>query len=294
MKSILITGANGLLGQKLAEVLLPTFGILVCDLGREFFPSTQVPYRPLDIRNKEQLSSLVKSFKPNWIINCAAYTDVDGCEEDQALAWSVNVEGVRNLAEVCEKLKVNLVCFSTDYVFDGKDGPYKEDDKTNPASFYGKTKLESEKVLKEHKIDYLLIRTNVLYGCGEKVKKNYFLWVLEKLRKGEEIEVVTDQHNNPTLAFNLAQIIKEAIEKNIFGLYHIGGADWLSRFEFAQRIASAFGLDKGKIKPTLTSALKQIAPRPPKGGLKIDKAKKAFHTDIWGIDRSLEFLKGNC
>lgn len=294
MKKVLITGANGLLGQKIVEIFSPAYKTLACDLGPEFFLSSRASYHSLDIREKGKLVALVESFKSNWIINCASYTDVDGCERNQSLAWSVNVDGVRNLSEVCREFKINLVHFSTDYVFDGKNGPYSEEDKTNPINFYGKTKLENEKVIKNSDINFTIIRTNVLYGCGEKVKSNFFLWVLENLRKNEKIKVVDDQYNNPTLAFNLAQIVKEGVDKEIFGLYHIGGRDWLSRFEFAQKIALSFGFDKERIEPVHTSDLKQVASRPLKGGLKIDKAKEIFKTDIWGIDRSLEFLKRTC
>jgi len=294
MKKVLVTGANGLLGQRIVEILSPAYKILACDLGSEFFLSNKASYHSLDIREKDKLMTSAKSFRPSWIINCAAYTDVDGCEENQALAWSVNVDGVKNLTEICQESKINLVHFSTDYVFDGKDGPYAEEDKTSPINFYGKTKLESEKVIKHSGINCTLIRTNVLYGCGEKVKANFFLWVWEKLKDGEKLKVVDDQYNNPTLAFNLAGIVKEAIDAKIFGLYHIGGADWLSRFEFAQKIALSFGFNKEKIEPIKTSILEQIAPRPLRGGLRIDRARKAFKAEIWGIDKSLEFLKKSC
>jgi dTDP-4-dehydrorhamnose reductase len=294
MKKVLITGANGLLGQKIVEVLSPACKILACDLGPEFFLSLKASYNPLDIREKDKVAVLVKYFKPSWIVNCASYTDVDGCEKNQSLAWSVNVDGVKNIVEVCQEFKINLFHFSTDYVFDGKDGPYSEEDKTNPVNFYGKTKLESERIIEHSHINFTIIRTNVLYGRGEKVKSNFFLWVLENLKKNEKIKVVDDQYNNPTLAFNLAQIVKEAVDRNLFGLYHIGGRDWLSRFEFAQKVALGFGFDKEKIEPIQTSDLKQTAPRPLKGGLKIDKARKVFKTEIVGINKSLGFLKGNC
>lgn len=293
MKKVLITGANGLLGQRLVQVL-SSFKILACDLASNFFLSIDVPYNRLDISDKDEAINLIEFFKPDWIINCAGYTDVDGCETNRELAWSANVDGVENLALACKEFKANLVHFSTDYVFDGKNGPYNEQDKTNPVSFYGKTKLESEKVIQKYNINHIIIRTNVLYDFGLNVKANFFLWVLEKLKAGKEIKVVSDQFNNPILAFNLAQMVKEVIEKELFGLYHIGGADFLSRFEFAQRIAFHFGLDKSKIQPIETSALKQTASRPLKSGLKINKAKKVFKTEIWGIDKSLKFLKENC
>jgi len=292
MKRVLITGANGLLGQRLVQIF-SSFELFACDLTSDFFLPIDIPYGRLNISNKDQVVGLVESFKPGWIVNCAGYTDVDRCEEQKELAWSVNVDGAENLAWTCKKFKINLVHFSTDYVFDGENGPYDEEGKTNPISFYGKTKLESEKVVRGYNINHTIIRTNVLYDFGHKVKTNFFIWVLEKLKKGEEIEVVTDQYNNPTLAFNLAGIVKEAIEENIFGLYHIGGKDYLSRHEFAQKIARVFGLDKEKIKAVKTAELKQAAPRPSRGGLRIDRAKGVFKTEIWGVEKSLEFLKKN-
>ncbi len=292
MSDVFITGANGLLGQHLVEVFSQKHRVFASDLHPgPFFSNPDVKYEPLDILDKEKLDFLISSFKPELIVNAAAYTDVDGCETNKEKAWEVNVEGVENLIEICRKEKIKLVHLSTDYVFDGKNGPYSEDDPPNPISYYGKSKLEGELKIKESGIDYIVVRTNVLYGLGERINPNFFTWVLDKLKKDEKIKIVTDQLNNPTLAFDLAKSILELWETKYAGIINIAGSEYLSRYDFAQKIAEIFDLEKDLIYPIKTEDLKQIAPRPKKGGLRIDLAKKTLETDLSNISKGLEHLK---
>ena len=297
MRKVFITGANGLLGQKLVEVFSSENRILASDLQPEFFPSQPkvskgfFEYEKIDILDKEKLETFISSFKPEVIINSGAFTDVDGCEVEKDKAWKVNVEGVKNLAFLCKEFKIKLVHLSTDYIFDGKNGPYSEDEPPNPLGYYGLTKLESEKIIKNNLTDYIIVRSNVLYGKGVKVKKNFVLWVIDKLKKSENIKIVTDQLNNPTLAFNLAQAISELVEKNFVGTVNIAGSEYLSRYDFAKKIALKFNFDKKKISSIKTEELKQKAPRPQKGGLKIDLAKKLLSTKLLNVDEGLEYMR---
>ncbi|KPL02322.1 MAG: hypothetical protein AMJ73_08900, partial [candidate division Zixibacteria bacterium SM1_73] len=232
----------------------------------------------------------ISFYHPHVIINAAAYTDVDGCEIHRDKAWAVNVGGVKNLVSICEKQKIKLIHLSTDYIFDGEQGPYSEDDPPEPVSFYGETKLESEKIIKESGIDFLIIRTNVLYGLGKNVKLNFLLWLLDKLSQNEKIKIVTDQFNNPTLADNLSFCILEMVKKNISGIYHIGGSEYLSRYDFAIKVANKFNFDKNNILPAKTEVLKQKARRPFKGGLKIDKAQSILETKLMNVNQALDYL----
>jgi len=292
MSNVFITGTNGLLGQHLVESFSRVHQVFASDLGSEpFFLFPHVPYEPMDILDKEKLNFLITSFKPQLIINAAAYTDVDGCETNKEKAWEVNVKGVDNFIDVCQKEKTKLIHISTDYVFDGKNGPYSEDDPPNPASYYGRTKLEAELRIKAGGIDFIIIRTNVLFGVGEKVNPNFFTWVLDKLRNSEKIRVVTDQFNNPTLVDDLARAILELASKKFSGIINLAGSDYLSRYDFAQKIAEEFELDKNKINPIKTDDLKQKAPRPFKGGLKTDLAKKILKTDLSGVSKGLDHLR---
>ncbi|MDP2959989.1 MAG: dTDP-4-dehydrorhamnose reductase [candidate division Zixibacteria bacterium] len=296
---VLITGSNGLLGQKLVKTFSSDHQTTGIDLQIEsFIPEINFTYQALSILDVEKLKELFSSFKPEVVINTAAYTDVDGCEENKELAWSVNVDGVKNLVDLCKKIKAKLIHLSTDYIFDGKNGPYSEEDIPNPVGYYGLTKLESEKsILSEcgpagkEKIDFLIVRTNVLYGKGENLRPNFVLWLIQKLSSREKVRIVTDQYNNPTLADNLASAIKEAIEKNISGILNIAGSEYLSRYDFTLKIAKKFKLDQNLISPAKTSELKQKAPRPRWGGLKIDKAKKLLKTELLNIEKGLESMK---
>lgn len=289
---VLITGSNGLLGQKLVKTFSTNHQTIGIDLQTEsFISSSSFTYHNLSILEVENLKKLFSTFGPEVVINAGAYTDVDACEDNKEKAWSVNVDGVKTLVNLCKKNKAKLVQLSTDYIFDGKNGPYSEEDTPNPKGYYGLTKLESEKVISDARIDFLVVRTNVLYGKGEKIRPNFVLWLIHKLADQEKVNIVTDQYNNPTLADNLAQAIKEATEKNIAGILNIAGSEYLSRYDLAQKIAKKFSFDQDLILPTKTSELKQKAPRPFKGGLKIDKAKKLLKTELLDVEKGLEYVK---
>jgi len=279
VRTVLITGSNGLLGQKLVCDFNPHFRVIACDLQPESYLSfPNLSYETLDITDRRRLAFQISFYHPDVIINAAAYTDVDGCEINRDKAWAVNVGGVKNLVSICEKQKIKLIHLSTDYIFDGEQGPYSEDDPPEPVSFYGETKLESEKIIKESGIDFLIIRTNVLYGLGS---------------HSEKIKIVTDQFNNPTLADNLSFCILEMVKKNISGIYHIGGSEYLSRHDFAIKVANKFNFDKNNILPAKTEVLKQKAKRPFKGGLKIDKAQSILETKLMNVNQALDYLIRN-
>jgi dTDP-4-dehydrorhamnose reductase len=292
MGKVLITGANGLLGQKLCQNFSPSYPVVAIDLHpQSFIPSPDITYHSLDITDREKIFSFVRNHHPDLIVNAAANTDVDGCEMHPKEARAVNVEAVETLVEICRKQKIRLFHLSTDYVFDGENGPYAEDDPPHPVSYYGKTKLESEKAIRSSGIDFLIVRTNVLYGWGNKVKPNFLLWLLEKLSGGEKIEIVTDQLNNPTLADNLSACLLEMAEKNLTGIFHVGGAEYLSRYDFALKVADNFNFEKSLISPVQTALLAQPAQRPRRGGLKIEKVKKFLKTKLLNVEEGLQLVK---
>jgi len=291
VRTVLITGANGLLGQKLVTDFHPHYKVIGCDLHPEsFFSFPNLSYENLDITDRRQLGFHVSFYHPQVIINAAAYTDVDGCETHKDKAWAVNVGGVKNLVNLCREQKIKLIQLSTDYIFNGENGPYFEGDPPDPVNFYGETKLESERIIKESGVDFLIIRTNVLYGFGKNVKSNFLLWLLEKLSQNEKIKIVTDQFNNPTLADNLSLCILEMVKKNISEIYHIAGSEYLSRYDFAIKVADKFNFDKNTLLPTKTELLQQKAKRPYKGGLKIDRAQSILETKLLSVNQALEYL----
>lgn len=292
MKTVLITGANGLLGQKLCRDFSPFHKAIATDLhpdSRVSLPN--LSYESLDLTDGKALEFHVRFYDPAVIINAASYTDVDACEIHRTQAWAINVGAVKNLVKVCQERKIKLVHISTDYIFDGEKGPYSEDDPPNPVNFYGQTKLESENLINQSRIDSLIVRTNVLYGFGKKVNKGFLLWLLEKLSAGDQLKVANDQFSNPTLADNLSQCILEMVDGDLTGVIHIGGADYLSRCDFAVRVAERFGFDKINISPAKTETLKQEARRPLLGGLKTEKARSVLQTELLGVEKGLERAK---
>lgn len=289
MKTVLITGANGLLGQKLCRDFSNSYKTVAADLHPESRVSLpNLSYQSLDLTDGKALDLNVRRYEPALIINAASYTDVDGCEVHQSEAWAVNVDAVKNLVEVCQERKIKLIHLSTDYVFDGENGPYSEDDPPNPVNFYGETKLKSENLIKQSGIVSLIVRSNVLYGFGEKINKNFLLWLLEKLSTGDKLEIVADQFNNPTLADNLSECILEMVERDLSGIIHIGGAEYLSRYDFALKVAEKFGFENAHISPIKTETLKQKAKRPLSGGLRVEKAQSLLETKLLNVEEGLD------
>jgi dTDP-4-dehydrorhamnose reductase len=292
MKKVLLTGANGLLGQALVNLFRDDYMILLSGQEEENFnTNSDLDYWRIDITHMENCKELIKFFSPDIIINAASFTNVDDCESNKELCWQVNVKGVENLAHLSRRYYIHLIHYSTDYVFDGKNGPYSESQRPSPIGYYGKSKLASENVLRQIGSPSTIIRTCVLFGTGYNVKKNFFLWVFDNLKMGEHIRVVTDQFNNPTLVEDLAIGTKQVIERSALGLYHMGGLDYVSRYEFARLLANTFDFSEELIAPIKTNELGQKANRPLKGGLKIDLAQTDIGYNPRKLMETLLYLK---
>jgi dTDP-4-dehydrorhamnose reductase len=294
MKRILICGSNGLFGQRLALMLgheteyevLNTSHHRSFVLDRHLFDFTQ-----LDITSRGDVKSLVTSFRPDIIVNAAAMTDVDACETQRELAWKVNVVGVENLVEVARKINSHLITISTDYVFDGKNGPYRETDRVNPVNYYGKTKLAGENVILAGGISSTILRTIVVYGTGINVKSNFALWVVNSLRAEKNIRCAEDQIGNPTHVNDLAAAVVKIIERGRSGIYHVGGADIISRYDFAIAAADIFGLRAELIQKVKSCDLHQIAVRPLATSLVIAKAQSDLDFRPMTVGEGLQALK---
>jgi len=291
-KRVLVIGSNGMLGQRLTRYFLKKDNVelLCCSAEEESF-FTEVEYRQIDIRDKKQVKKIMREFYPDFIINTAAYTNVDGCESNKELAWAVNVTGPENLAFYAHTLDSHLIHISTDYVFDGENGPYTETDVPNPISYYGRTKLASENVIKGSRCKYTIIRTNVLYGPAKFGRPDFVKWVVTSLRNNEVIRIVTDQINNPTFLDDLVFGITKIIELKKEGIYNIGGKELLSRFEFTERIADYFDLNHNLIKPITTEELNQPAKRPLKSGLIILKAQTELNYKPHSLEETFRLMK---
>lgn len=288
LKKILIAGASGQLGNSILNQLNGKYELLATDININNINTLDIPSASLDITNSEQIKTTFFNFSPDVIINLAAYTDVDGCELNPDKAYLLNTKSVEMLSD---KFDGQFIQISTDYVFDGYNGPYYENDNTNPLSVYGKTKLEAEVLLQESASNWCILRTNVLFDYYRGTGASFIKWVIDSLKLNKPINVVDDQWNNPTWTNNFAEIIELVINKNVKGIYNYGGADYLNRLEFASIIADIFNLDKALISPISTESLNQTAPRPLKGGLKTEKIEKEFDIKCIDLKTSLNMIK---
>ena len=294
MKRILICGANGLLGQRLSLMLntQTDYEVLNTSVERSYvYDNKLFDYNQLNVTNRSDVKSLISSFQPNVILNAAAVTNVDWCESNRAEAWKINVTAVENLAEAARKVNAQLIHVSSDYVFDGKSGPYDETAKPNPLGYYGKSKLASENAVRSAGIHHTIIRTMVLYGSGIGVKANFALWIINNLKAGKLITVVDDQLGNPTFVGDLALAIIKAFELNREGIYHVGGGNQLSRYDFAVQTAQVFHLDASLIKRIKTSDLVQASPRPMISGFITLKAETQLGLHFLTVQEGLTLLK---
>lgn len=244
---ILITGSNGMLGHDLIEVLKD---------NHELIKTTS---KNLDITDKEATISLIKESSPDIVINSAAYTDVDGCEENQELAYNVNGKGAENLALACKDLDIPLVHVSTDYVFNGQNNePWLEDDEVGPISVYGKSKLKGEEAIQDILDKYFIVRTAWLYGLNG---SNFPKTMLNLAEEHDKITVVYDEVGTPTYTLDLAKAIAELIETDYYGVYHITNSDYCSWCEFAKYIFEVANKDVEVI-PVTAKEFARAAPRP--------------------------------
>lgn len=293
METVLITGSNGLLGQTLVSIFTREgeYKIVQSSIENSSAIDYGHQYHQLDITNKVQVKNFVADIKPNIIINAAAMTNVDLCESERELCWKLNVDAVKHLIIASRIVNAKVVHYSTDYVFDGKNGPYTEDDTPNPVSFYGRSKLASENALISSGIRHLIIRTMVLYGIGLNIKPNFALWLIDKLKNGQPVNIVTDQIGNATIVDDLAFGTLRLLENDRTGLYNIAGEDLISRYDFTLKMCEVFEFDKRLVLPSLTKDLNQPAPRPLNSGLITLKARSELGLNFMDSLEGLRLLK---
>ena len=292
---VLITGANGLVGQELVALmsLHPDFDVLAT--GRD--DASKVPggsfgYTPLDLTDHKEVKDLLLNFTPDVVINCAAMTHVDTCEKERKACWCVNVEAVENLARCCQVIGAKLVHVSTDFVFDGLEGPYREEDRPDPVNFYGKSKLAAENAIRKAGLsNWAIARTVLVYGTGhELTRSNFVLWVINQLTQGNKIRIVDDQWRTPTYAPDLAQGLHKLVRYDKRGVYHLSGREFMSVHDLAHRVANVFDLNAALIDRIDSQSLNQTAIRPPKTGFIILKAETEFGYKPRTLDTALAHL----
>ena len=279
-KRILITGSNGLLGQKLVELLRTQANVdlIATARGNNRLPVTEgYTYASLDITVQEEVNAVFDQFKPEVVIHTAAMTNVDTCEIDRAGCDLLNVEAVAYLIQACEKHGTYVCHLSTDFIFDGADGPYTEEGIANPISYYGESKLKAEQLLFDSTIRWSIARTVLVYGIvPDMSRSNIVLWVKKSLEEGKTIQVVTDQFRTPTLAEDLAMGCWLLSKDEVEGIFNISGSDFLTPYEMAVMTADYYGLDKSLLQKADSSTFQQTAKRPARTGFVLDKAKKVL------------------
>lgn len=291
---LLITGSNGLLGQKIVnQCLKRNIDFIATSIGNDRnskCPTTH--YETLDIRNYEDVLDCIQRHKPTHIIHTAAMTAVDQCEVSQKECHTLNVVSTENLWRVSKEMNIHLQLLSTDFIFDGEKGNYVEEDLPNPLSVYAKSKVDAENVLhNDENRNWSIIRTIIVYGSGVELSRgNIIYWAKGVLSRGQSISIIDDQFRAPTWADDLAWACIRVCELNKQGVYHICGPETMSIYEIVFRIAKFFNYDTSLIQKTDSSTLNQPAKRPPKTGFDISKARRELGYDPKTLEETLSIL----
>ncbi|HHG85022.1 MAG TPA: SDR family oxidoreductase [Bacteroidetes bacterium] len=276
-KSILVTGSNGLLGQKLVDRLAgrDAVNLIATSRGHNRNPNQEgYVYESLDVLDLDAIRAVFRQYEPTECIHTAAMTHVDRCEEDPDACRALNVTAVENLIQVCREMGTKIIHVSTDFIFDGTSGPYSEKDMPKPLSRYGNTKLEGERLVIESGIPFAVARTMLVYGVvADMSRSNIILWARKALSEGQEIQVVHDQFRSPTLAEDLADGIILIAMKEKTGIFHLSGPDTLSILDLVKEVADYWGFAPELIQAIDSSTLNQRAARPPRTGFIILKAQ---------------------
>jgi len=290
-KKILITGAFGQLGDSTILELQPHFEIIASGKKTPQINNYPCKYINLDITSKNQVGEIINIYLPDIIVHLAATTNVDLCETNKDLAWNNNVKATENILYHIRGSKCKIIFISTDYIFDGSSGPYSELDQPNPINYYGKTKLAAENIIRGSAQPWVILRTNVLYGNSYLNKASFVKWIIDSLSNKEKIKVVNDQFGNPTWTAALSEAIKISMVMNVNDIFHYGGSEFISRFEFAKKIANIFNLDSSLIIPIKTDDLNQKAKRPLKSGLITSKIEEVLGIRTYNLNYCLSKVK---
>lgn len=293
---ILITGSNGLLGQKLVAALRDDSAVqlIATSRGADRTPlALGERYRSMDITAQAEVDAVFDAVEPDVVVHTAAMTNVDACELDPAACRLQNVTATENLVRASKRLGSHFIHLSTDFIFDGKNGPYREEDEAAPLSIYGHSKLEAERaVMGAGLAKWAIARTIIVYGIAEGLSRsNVVLWAKSALEKGQPIKVVDDQWRMPTLAEDLADGCIRIAKRGATGIYNLSGPDGMSILELVHRVGAFFHLDTSVVSPVKSYTLGQPAQRPPKTGFVLDKARKDLGYQPRSFEEGLAVLQ---
>ncbi len=291
---VLITGANGLLGQRLVQLYedVAETEVIATARSKNRIPVGSYRYMSMDITVQDDINMVFDQTKPDVVINTAAMTQVDQCETEKELCWQLNVTAVSYLKKACEKHRSFLIHLSTDFVFDGLQGPYKETDEPHPLNYYAESKLASEKLIAESTVRHAIVRTTLVYGITHDMSpSNIILWIKNNLEENKPIKMVSNQWRAPTFVGDLAKSCALIAEKQAEGVFHISGKDMLNPYQMAMKTAALFKLDQSLIEQVDSSIFTQPAKRPPKTDLILDKARSELGYEPVSFEDGLMILK---
>lgn len=293
-QKILITGSNGFIGQKLMSEILANkeFDLIALSKGKNRYKgSGSYCYVEGDICNAENMSTILKDHRPHIIINTVAMANVEVCEKEKDQCKAINTEAVELLVALGKVHGFHLIHLSTDFVFDGQNGPYKETDQTKPLSEYGKSKLQAEISIGVGDIKSTIVRTILVFGVPqERGKSNFVLWVKKSLEEGNEINVVNDQFRMPTFVEDLVSAIMVIIKKKALGIYHISGAEVFSIYDIAMQVAAYWKLDSTLIKSVSSRTMESVVQRPKYTGFILDKARSDLQYNPHSFMEALKII----
>jgi dTDP-4-dehydrorhamnose reductase len=291
---VLITGSNGLLGQHLLPLFVQDeqYEVIAACRGVNRLPVRNgYTYESVNLRNAVSAQQLLEKHRPDIVIHAAAMTQVDECERNKDACWDTNVAATRYLIQAAEKYNAYFLFLSTDFIFDGLEGPYAEDAPANPLSYYGSSKVAAERLVKNSKVPWAIVRTVLVYGTAVDMQRsNIITWVKNNLQQGKKIKVVDDQWRTPTLVQDLAEGCKLVADKRSTGVYHISGKEMLSPYEMAVQTAQFFKLDHRLIEKVNAKTFIQPAKRPAKTGFVIDKAVQELGYQPHSFAEGLEIV----
>ena len=284
---ILVTGGTSKLGSRFIEYAkIIGFDVIGINLHSPF------QNNKLDLRDQGKVNEFFQDMRPDYIVHCAALSNADACEIDKENCDKTNTSATKFLAKACSMVDGRMISLSSDYVFDGKNGPYSESDPTHPINEYGKAKLTGENMLSKWCLDSLSIRSCVLYDWNVRPRReNFLVWLIEKLRSNERVKIVDDQYATPTFIPQLAEVIIDLLQSDYRGVINVSGSEWLSRYEFSVKAADIFRLDRSLITRSDSCEFTQEALRPLKGGLKVDRIEKILGLKMYSCDEGLRICK---
>jgi len=291
---VLVTGSNGLLGQKLSAILekLPDVEPTFTARKPLTYPIKRGRFVLLDVSQKKGVNQVLTDIQPEVIIHTAAMTQVDDCETKKGECWLQNVTATQNLSEAAASIQSFFIHVSTDFIFDGKTGPLDESAVPSPVNYYGESKLAAEEAVKKHSQSWTILRTVLVYGVAyDMSRSNIVLWVKKNLEEGNPIKVVNDQWRTPTLAEDLAMGCWLAAQKRKTGVFHISGEEMMTPYDIAVRTARFFKLDELLITQTDSTQFRQPAQRPLRTGFIINKAKSELGYHPHSFEEGLELIK---